>query len=165
MWQSDTVLILLFTSGVLLLVLEFFIPSGGVLTAGAVIVLVSAVVLTWQRDPRAGLAAAVSCGILVPAMFLLFLKHVTRLPMGKRLAPPNPESSSGRTTEHVEALRGLIGQRGRAVTPLRPVGVCEFNGRRVSCVAEMGMMEKGATVEGCGLSGRDLIVRAVRDGE
>jgi len=165
MWHTDAMLILLFTSGVLLLVLEFFIPSGGLLTAGAVILLVSAVVLTWQRDPRAGLAAGVSCGVLVPALFLFALKHVTRLPMGKRLAPPNPEPSSGRTTEHVEALRRLIGRRGRAVTPLRPVGTCEFEGRRVSCVAEMGMMEKGAAVEGCGLSGRDLIVRAVRDGE
>jgi len=165
MWQSAAVLILLFTSGVLLLVLEFFIPSGGILTTGAVVLLVSAVVLTWQRDPRAGLAAGVSCGVLVPALFLLALKHVTHLPMGKHLAPPNPESSSGRTSADVEALRSLIGKRGRAVTPLRPVGVCEFDGRRVSCVTGMGMMEKDSTVEGCGLSGRDLIVRAVCDGE
>lgn len=164
MWHSDAVLILLFTSGALLLLLEFFVPSGGFLTAGSVILLVSAVVLTWQRNPQAGLVAAVSCGILVPALFLLALKHVTRLPMGRRLAPPNPESSSGRNTAEVEALRGLIGRRGRAVTPLRPVGICEFDGRRVSCVAEMGMMEKDSMVEGCGLSGRDLIVRAVREG-
>jgi membrane-bound serine protease (ClpP class) len=165
MWHSDAVLILLFTSGVLLLVLEFFIPSGGFLTVGAVIVLVCAIVLTWQRDPRAGLAAAVTSGIAVPALLLFILKHVTRLPMGRRLAPPNPESSSGRTTEQVEALRNLVGRRGRAVTPLRPVGICEFDGRRVSCVAEMGMMEKDTSVEGCGVSGSDLIVRAVSDGQ
>jgi membrane-bound serine protease (ClpP class) len=83
--------------------------------------------------------------------------------MGKRLAPPNPDAASGRSAADVQALQGLIGRRGRAVTPLRPVGMCEFDGRRVSCVAEMGILDKDTTVEGCRISGRDLVVRPVSD--
>jgi membrane-bound ClpP family serine protease len=52
----------------------------------------------------------------------------------------------------------MIGQTGRCVSPLRPVGVCDFGGRRVSCLAEYGLIESGATVVGTRITGGNLAV-------
>jgi membrane-bound ClpP family serine protease len=60
----------------------------------------------------------------------------------------------------VDTMRSLIGCVGRSVSPLRPSGICEFNGRRFPCVAEMGMIGPNVEVQVVGVKGSNLAVAA-----
>ena len=61
----------------------------------------------------------------------------------------------------VEHMQVLVGSVGRSLTPLRPVGTCIFEGRRVECKAEYGMIDKGVSVQAIRLIDRTLAVREV----
>jgi membrane-bound ClpP family serine protease len=159
MWDGPGILIVLYSLGVLLLIAELFIPSGGLLTVASIFVLTIAVVLTFRYGTGAGVTAAVTCGVLVPTTLLLAIKNIHRLPMGKYMAPPNPPSRDRLAGEADPELEAWVGKCGHALTPLRPIGSCEIDGQRVYCVAESGMIDKGALVQVCGLNGKDLIVR------
>ncbi len=153
------ILALLFGAGALLLVMEIFIPSHGILTVVGLGLLVAGIVQTFQLVGReAGIVSVFACLVLVPAFSMLAIKYWHRTPMGKRIAPPNPILTTADTSVPIEQINALIGKSGRSLSPLRPVGICEFDGARVSCVAQFGMIEAGVTVEGVGVTGTNLAV-------
>jgi membrane-bound ClpP family serine protease len=152
------ILILLYAVGVLLLVAEIFIPSHGILTVAALGFLIYAVVKTFDYGRGVGSFAVMACLIFIPAFAYFAVKVWHRTPLGKRISPPNPVHQIEETSVPLADLRALIGRTGKTISPLRPVGVCEFGGKRVSCVAEMGMIEAGVTVEGVGIKGASLTV-------
>ena len=154
------ILILFFAVGVAMLVAEIFIPSHGVLGVVGLGFLIAAVVKTFSYGGReAGIIAVLACLIFVPAFALIAIKYWHRTPIGRRIAPPNPTLTTDDTSIPIEELGRLVGQTGRSETPLRPVGICEFNGKRVSCITAFGMIEAGATVEAVGISGANLAVQ------
>jgi membrane-bound serine protease (ClpP class) len=158
--MSDVaILVLLYGLGVLILVAEVFIPSHGILTVVGLGLLIAGVVQTFSYAGRdAGIIAIFACLVFVPAFAILAIKYWHRTPIGKRIAPPNPTLTAADTSVPIEEINSLIGRTGRTVSPLRPVGICDFNGRRVSCVAQFGMVEAGVAIEGVGLSGTNLAV-------
>ncbi len=158
--MSDVaILITLYVIGALILVAEIFIPSHGILTLAGVGFLVAAVTKTFSYGGReAGIVAVLTCMVLLPIFAFLAIKYWHLTPVGRRIAPPNPVLTAADTGVPVEELTKLIGQVGRTVSPHRPVGISEFNGRRVSCVVELEMVEAGVTVEGTGIKGSNLIV-------
>ena len=153
------IITLLYIAGVLLLAAELFIPSHGLLTIGALTCLGVAVYHTFARSTTAGVVGTVCCVLLVPTILLLGVKYVRYLPMGNRLAPPNPTAADVGPAFDRTACEALIGKTGRAVTPLHPVGICDFDGRRVQCVAESGMIDAETIVVGIGLQMHNLAVR------
>jgi membrane-bound serine protease (ClpP class) len=56
-------------------------------------------------------------------------------------------------------LHHLIGQFGRALTPLRPSGVVDFEGRRLDGLAEEGLIPAGTLVKAISIRGNQLVVR------
>lgn len=153
------ILAVLYAVGVLVLVGEIFIPSHGVLSLAGIGFLVAAVVKTFDYAGReAGIIAVFACLVFVPVFAFVAIKYWHRTPIGRRIAPPNPVLTIKDTGVPVEELGKLVGQVGRSVSTLRPVGICEFDGRRVSCVAEFGMVEADVTVEGTGIKGSNLVV-------
>lgn len=157
--MSDvSLLILLYVVGLLMLVAEIFIPSYGVLGITALGFLVAAVAKTYSLAGRdAGIMAVLACLIMLPVFSYISIKYWRRTPIGRRIVPPNPVWSSADTT--TAELAALVGRRGRTVSPLRPVGICDFDGRRVSCIAEFGVIEAGVAVLGTESKGGNLAVR------
>lgn len=154
------VLILLYAVGVLILVGEIFIPSHGVLSVAGIGFLVAAVVKTFGYAGReAGIMAVVACAVLLPTFAVLAIKYWHRTPVGRRIAPPNPTFTLSDTPVPIEELSKLIGRTGRSATALRPVGICEFGGRRISCVAELGIIEEDVAVEAVGIRSGNLAVQ------
>jgi len=153
------ILVILFSLGAMALVAEIFIPSHGILTVMGLGFLVAGVVLTFDTAGRdAGIVSVVACGVAVPTFGYLAVKYWPQTMIGKLIAPPNPVITSADTSVPVEEINALIGVTGQAVSVLRPVGICEFNGRRISCVARFGMIEPGTEVEGVGMTGTNLAV-------
>jgi len=142
------VIALLFTAGVLVLIAELFIPSHGVLGVLGAGLLIAGVVQTYRfGGERAGTIAGLACVAALPAFAVAAVKIWPKTWIGRRIVPPNPVASHRDTSVPVDELSRYIGKTGKAMSPLRPVGVCEFDGRRVSCIAEFGMLDAGATVE------------------
>ncbi|UCE61061.1 MAG: hypothetical protein JSU63_04790 [Phycisphaerales bacterium] len=158
--MSDVgILILLYCLGVLILVAEIFIPSHGILSVAGLGFLIAAVVRTFSYGGReAGVIAIFACVVFVPSFAFFAIKYWPMTPIGRKIAPPNPKLSAADTSLPVEELASLVGKCGKSVSPLRPVGICDFDGQRVSCVCEMGMLEAGVVVEGIGIKGGNLAV-------
>jgi membrane-bound serine protease (ClpP class) len=159
--MSDVaILTLLYAVGVLILVSEIFIPSHGILFVTGIGFLIAAIVKTFDYGGRdAGIIAIFACVVFVPAFAFVAIKYWHLTPIGRRIAPPNPVITASDTSIPVAELERLIGQTGRSVTPLRPAGICDFGGKRISCVAEFGMIGAGVDVEGIRVSGSNLAVQ------
>ncbi len=158
--SEPAILLLLFGAGALMLVAEIFIPSHGILTVAGLGFLVVAVVKTFSyAGEMAGAVAVLACLVFLPIFAYLSVKYWPHTPIGRRIVPRNPILTAADSAIPIEELQKLIGQTGRAVSPLRPVGICEFQGRRYSCVAELGMVDAGAVVEGAEIRNGNLAVR------
>lgn len=167
----------LFAIGVLLVVLELFIPTFGMLPVGAVVCFVISV---WQAHGASGPGAAWAMGVLGPvlsAAILYFgLKWVPRTRWGRGLVLRNPaeEEGSQRPTASETAylppeggtdeaiLVGLVGKEGVAQSPLRPVGVALIEGRRLDVVTEGGIVDRGARIRVLVVEGNRVVVRRVK---
>ncbi|MDO8631284.1 MAG: hypothetical protein Q7R41_12400 [Phycisphaerales bacterium] len=153
------IITLLFAAGVLVLIAELFIPSHGFLTVIGIGLLVAGVVQTFRFEgERAGGIATVACLIGLPVFAVAAVRIWPKTWVGRRIAPPNPILSDRDTSIPVEEISRYIGQTGRSLTPLRPVGICEFQGRRISCIVEFGMVDAGVPVEGLRVAGANLAV-------
>lgn len=153
-------IVLLYLIGTAILVAEIFIPSHGVLSLVAFTMLGFAVYETFQISGLWGLVSLSTLVVLIPASVVMVVRTWHRTPIGRRICPPNPQLRE-EDRMPLEPLRAVIGQRGRTVTLLRPVGTCDFQGRRYECKAEQGVIQKDVEVEAIGLVDRTLVVRPV----
>ena len=155
--SDPAILILLYVVGLLMLVAEIFIPSHGILTVAGVGFLVAAIVQTFSYAGReAGIVAIFACLVFLPTFAGLAIKYWHRTPIGRRIAPPNPVAVADASAAE---LRALIGTEGRSATPLRPVGICVFSGRRISCVADFGIIDADVAVKAVSVRNGNLAVR------
>lgn len=153
-------IIALYVVGSVILIAELFLPAHGLLGLVGVGVLGYGLYETFLLDAAAGLAGLVVLAIILPTGLIIAVKNWHRMPVGRRISPPNPKL----TDKHrmpVDDLKPLIGRRGRSLTLLRPVGTCIFDGRRVECKAEHGMIARNVEVEALRLIDRTLSVRPV----
>ncbi len=157
--------ILIQAAGVALLLLEVFVPSHGLFGVVGLAAVIGGVYLAFRVGETAGYVSLVSEVVLVPTVVGIGLKVFRGTRIGRRVVPPNPILTAADRGVDVRDLMPLIGERGRSLTPLRPVGMCEFNGRRVQCVAEQGLIDPGVPVEGISIVGDSLCVRPGAGGE
>jgi len=153
------VLILLYAFGVLILVAEIFIPSHGILSIAGLGFLIAAVSKTFSYAGRdAGIIAVFACMVFVPAFAYFAIKYWHQTPIGRRISPPNPKWAVEDSSVPVAEMSRYVGKTGRTVSPLRPVGICDFDGHRVSCIAEFGLVAADVDVEAVGIKGGNLAV-------
>jgi membrane-bound serine protease (ClpP class) len=146
--------VLLITAGLVLLFLELFIPSGGILgilgTGGAVLGIYG---FFHQGNPAIGIGS-----ILVVALFIFFS---IRYWLGKVTLKDvmTPQASTGVD----ESRKGLLGQIGITQTELRPAGAAMLGNRRVDVVSDGHFVARGVTVKVVDISGNRVVVREVSD--
>jgi membrane-bound ClpP family serine protease len=151
---------ILYALGGLVLVAELFIPSSGLLMVVGLALfgwgLFEAFAISWAF----GVTNALMLMIVVPAGVVFGIRNWHRTFMGRRMSPPNPKLGNEDRLP-VSDMQSLVGRAGRSVTVLRPVGTCEFAGKRLECKAESGFIGSGVQVEAVGLSDRTVLVRAL----
>ncbi len=159
--SAMAVVILLFAAGIVILIAEIFIPSHGILGVVGLGFLAFAIYRAYELGESKGHVAIVAAVVLVPTLAIVAVKNFRRTPMGRKIVPDNPTVRVEEFAPHYENLKDVLGRTGQSVTPLRPVGTCMFEGERVNCVAESGMIAKGAMVEAVGIRGHEVEVRLV----
>jgi len=156
--------ILFYAVATVLLIAEIFVPSHCVLTIAGIGFLILAIVKTFDFGNTAGVVSVLATLVLLPTFAVTAVKVWPHTWIGRMIAPPNPVYTPKDLGADVEEIKLLIGKYGRSLTPLRPVGTCEFAGRRIQCVAESGMIARDVKVVAVGMKGRDLQVAAA-DGQ
>src|SRR5439155_4867201 len=88
-----------------------------------------------------------------------------RTPLAKRifLKPPEPEDVDPGPGVHGVRPEHLIGQIGRALTPLRPSGMVDFDGRRLDGLSEEGLIPSGSLVRAVQVRSGQLVARQAQD--
>jgi len=147
----------------ILIVGEVFVPSGGMLGLCAVVSLVSGVVLFFRHSDAAGWIGIVVALFMVPSLLVLAYKLLPRTRFGRRVLLAPPVRQRGEAIVDVPELNRLLGRIGRVLTPMRPVGMCEFEGQRVECVAESGYVERDKKVKAIRIDGTQVTVRVLEE--
>jgi membrane-bound ClpP family serine protease len=155
----------LLAAAVVILVLELFVPSGGVLGLLSGALAVASVVCFWRVSPAWGITSLAGLLILAPLVFTFFVKVWPDTTMGRKmiLAEDDSEIERRALEESEERTRedSLIGVQGKALTDLRPVGVVLLDNQRVEALAEGAWIEAGQPVRVTHVEGTRIKVRAI----
>ncbi len=155
--------IFLFLACSVLLVAEVFLPSGGLLTVGALASVAGGIAIFFQQSPTLGWIGVAIAAVLIPSVLVLAYRIFPHTRFGRAVTLTPAQRSVGDAVPDTAQLRALLGEVALVKTPLRPVGICDFSGRRLECVAESGYVEIGEYVEVIRVQGTQLTVR-VKEG-
>lgn len=145
-----------------LIVAEVFLPSAGIITIFSIMCLAGGITIFFaQGGPAMGIFGVVIGIIMFPTVFIASYRILPKTRFGKTVTLAPPERQQGGGIPDADRLHKLMGAKAVVVTPLRPVGMCDFNGERIECVAESGYVEKGKTVQVIAVTGTQLTVRVV----
>lgn len=147
--------------GLGVMVLEVFVPSGGILGFVSILALVASVATAFlELGATAGMASLAVVVLAVPAVLSVAFRWFPETPLGRRVLPPAPESADvlPDPTRRQHA-RDLIGRTGLTVSELLPWGGVQIDGEVVDAVSEDGPIAAGVAIEVVGVQAAALIVR------
>lgn len=150
---------------VLLVAVELFVPSGGLIAVTAALVAVSGVVCLFIADPIWGVVGLLCVIVLAPIMFFGGLKIWASTPIGRMMIGEVSEAdrlaSIEAQTQDYQDRMALLDAEGEAITDLRPVGVVRIDGTRYDAMADTHMIEAGSRVRVIHIDGMMVKVRKV----
>ncbi|MFM9997090.1 MAG: NfeD family protein [Phycisphaerales bacterium] len=137
-------------ASLLLLILEVFIPSGGLIAVTATGCAIAGVVCLFRVSTTWGLVGILGLMFLGPSAFAFALKVWPHTPIGRRMlgdrSPEELEAERRAAEREREERQALLGAEGVVVTDLRPVGVVSIDGRRHDALSEESMLRAGTRV-------------------
>jgi len=142
-----------------LIVAEVFVPSGGLISVLALGCLAWGVVIFFNYGPNYGFAGIIVALIMIPTVLIGAYKVFPKTKFGRAVTLEPPKRDRGDAIPDNDELAGLLGKKGVVISPLRPVGMCDFDGRRVECIADVGYVEKGVEIKVIKVEGSQLTVR------
>lgn len=154
-------LILLALVGIGAMILELFVPAGGIIGLVGLGSIIAAVVRAFQTmGTLTGSIFLMATFIAVPTIFILYFKYFPRSFMGKRLILSKHQSEEEGYTSHTDHnYKELIGKTGVSETPLRPVGSIIVDEQRFSAVTYGDYIEKDTEVKIVETEGNRIVVR------
>ena len=147
--------------GLGVMVLEVFVPSGGILGFVSILALLASVATAFlELGATAGMASLAVVVLAVPAVLSVAFRWFPETPLGRRVLPPAPESADvlPDPTRRQHA-RDLVGRTGLTVSELLPWGGVQIDGEVVDAVSEDGPIAAGVAIEVVGVQAAALIVR------
>jgi membrane-bound ClpP family serine protease len=146
-----------------LIIAEIFVPSGGLISLCALGCLVGGAVIFFHYSTIAGWIGIGIATVMIPTVLIFAYRIFPKTRFGKSVTLTPPERQQGDAIPDTSELKKLLGKVGIVLTPLRPVGMCDFAGHRVECVAESGYVEKDKKVKVINVESTQLTVRTIED--
>jgi len=143
----------------IVLVVEVFIPSFGLLTLLSLGAFGWATTIFFQISTTAGWCGLAAATVIIPAFWIVTYKLFPKTALGRALELKGVDRSAGDAIADQERLLSFAGKSGTAVSSLRPVGVCLIDGYRVVCSAQAGFIEKNTAIEVVSVEGQLVRVR------
>ena len=148
--------ILLMLIGCGLVVMEIFIPSGGVLGFLSIVAIVGSIIMAFKRDTTMGLSFIVLTLIVVPAVIGLAFKYWPMTPMGRAFLGELPDEEDVKPDD---PRRELVGRVGTATSKMLPSGAISIDGRLLDAVSQGAAIEAGQAVVVVEVRGNRVVVR------
>ena len=155
--------VFLYFACAVLIVAEVFVPSGGLISICALACLVGGIVIFFQYSVIVGWIGIGIAAIMIPSVLVVAYKIFPKTRFGKSVTLTPPERWQGDAIPDTDSLKELLGAEGVVITPLRPVGMCDFSGRRVECVAESGYVDKDRKIKVINAESTQLTVRIIEE--
>jgi membrane-bound ClpP family serine protease len=155
--------LLLLAFGLILLIAEVFIPSGGLIGLLALACVGLSLWRAFDQSVDLGLKFLLADFLLAPIVMAGALYLWPRTPLAKRVFLKPPAREDIEVSHSAQRLDHLVGQFGRALTPLRPSGMVDFDGRRLDGLSEEGLIPSGALIRAVRVRSGQLIVRTAPD--
>ncbi len=151
-WFNSLALLIL---GFVLVLMEIFVIPGlnifGLIGFLAVVAGVSFAYMKMGFAAAAIIAAIGMLGTFILLRTTFKMRSWQRLVLGSKIESGNNSANPGREM--------LLGQRGEALTPLRPAGRARLHDGAVDVVSEGGFIERGAPVEVVKVAGNRVVVQ------
>lgn len=145
--------------GYILLVVEMCIPGFGVPgVAGSILAILGVVAM--QPTPLQALAVVVVFVALLCIALAVCLRSAAKGRLSRSRLVLNEVSAPADADDE---LHYFVGKTGRTHTPLRPTGVAEFDGVRLSVVSEGDFVEKDVPVRVARVEGKRIIVSVIQE--
>ena len=146
-----------------LIIAEVFVPSGGMLSICALACLIGGLVIFFHNSTTAGWIGVIVAVIMIPSVLVVSYKLFPKTKFGRAVTLSPPEREQGDAVPDTSRLKEMLGAEGVVLTPLRPVGMCDFSGQRVECVAESGYVDRGKRVKIIDVESTQLTVRIIEE--
>lgn len=153
----------LYGVGLLLVIVEIFVPSGGIIGLLATVSAIAGDVCLWLFDPIWGALGVVAILVLGPLLFFFAVNLLPSTPIGRRLlfGEGGQDDSSEPLVGSLNPYADLLGKEGVTLTDLRPVGTARIDGERHEVLADTHLIEAGARVRVVSVQGNEIKVRKV----
>lgn len=154
--------IVLILLGFVVICLELFLPSAGMLGVLAGMLVLAGIVSSFFYTLTAGaIVLAITCFSL-PMLIALAIKIWPSTPIGRKiLIGAMSEQDVLPQNDNQEQLKSLIGRRGTARTKMLPSGIIEIDDRNYDAVSDGFAIEPGALVEVISIRTKRAVVRPV----
>lgn len=147
--------------GVILLVVEMFMPGFGIPGISGSILLLAGIVMTWfEYGAKVGLGMTVAVLAVLGIVISISLKSVNGDRMKKSPLILRDAVNDGGKSER-EEMQLLVGKEGKTVTALRPVGAAEFECGKLNVQGDAEFIEKGVNVRIMRVDGTTIYVKRV----
>ena len=153
--------LLLLLVGLGLLVLEAFVPSGGMLGVFCALSIMASISVAFMGGWHIGLLMLVLTMAIVPLVLAVGIKWWPRTPIGRAvvLEPPGGDEDVLPDDEVYRKWKSLIGRRGVAKTKLLPSGAVLIDGETFDAFSEGMAIEPGQTVRVTAMRTNRIVVR------
>ncbi len=156
-------LIALFVAGLILLALEILvIPGFGVAGIGGVLAIVISLIMAAPNPGSAVISLLIAMVAAAVIIWFTLKNRKTRKVWSKLVLFTKQENKDGYVSADT-GLAALQGQKGKALTTLRPSGTAQIDGRKVDVVTQGEFIQAGQEIEVLLVEGQRVIVRATED--
>jgi len=152
--------------GLLLLLAEVFIPSGGILGTITVTVLIVAIFCAWsawgRSQPRVFWLFLVTLLVLVPSTLIGAFRALPHTRFGRQvlLEAPSPDRLEPFVGESAR-LERFVGRIGKALTLLNPGGLVSVDGERLHAFSEGLLIDQNDPIRIVAVRGTRVLVRSL----
>ena len=142
-----------------LLVLEIFVPSGGLISILAGIALIGSIIVAFAHGTAFGTLQVILSAILVPALLAMMVRWWPHSTMGRLILNIPPEGNQRLSDSGAdESLSLLVGRIGKAKSKMLPSGAIRIDGRTFDAVTRGVAIAAGEYVEVIEVKGTRIVV-------
>jgi len=153
--------IILFVIGLLLLLAEiFFIPGFVLAGISGIAAILASIFLTFGNIIQATYSILIALGISVIGFFLL-IKYIPSTRTWRKFVLSTEQKKELGYTVGTKDLKRLIGGKGISITPLRPSGIVEVNGKKLDALTRGEYVDSNTKIKVISIEGNKIVVEAV----
>jgi membrane-bound ClpP family serine protease len=155
---------LCFIFGMGLLTLEVFMPGFGLPGIVGIILEAAAIILTYRLHGSLAAPIVLLIGLCIIAVVIsLALRSAKKGKLSKSDLILTNEETAERGYTATQELEYFVGKKGVAKTPLRPAGMVDFDGVKLSVVSDGEYIPKDSQVVVDHVDGVRVVVRLMKD--